>query len=217
MTFSIVARSPDGESWGVAVSTGVICVGAIAPAAVAGVGAVSSQALPNVAYKPLALGHLDDGATASIALQRLLEEDELRDQRQVGIVDLDGGAASHTGAACLDWAGGTTGDGYAIQGNRLVGPMVVEQMETAWLAEDPAAEEDGLAERLLACLAAGDAAGGDALGRVSAALVVVRQGAGLEGNDDIEVDLRVDAHDDPVGELGRLLALWREEITSEES
>src|SRR5580765_7842020 len=112
MTFSIVARSTDGESWGVAVASKFLAVGAAVPAAVAQVGAVATQASANVAYKGLALSHMDDGATASVALQRLLEEDEGRDHRQVGLVDSEGGAASHTGVACIDWAGGLTGDGY---------------------------------------------------------------------------------------------------------
>ncbi len=109
MTFSIVARSTDGESWGVAVASKFLAVGAVVPAAVAGVGAIATQADANVAYKGQALAHLDEGATASVALQRLLEEDDGRDERQVGIVDVDGGAATHTGHACLDWAGGVTG------------------------------------------------------------------------------------------------------------
>ena len=133
MTFSIVARSADGESWGVAVASKFLAVGAVVPAAVAQVGAIATQANANVAYKGLALAHLDDGATAPVALQRLLEEDDGRDERQVGIVDLDGGSASHTGQACIDWAGGLTGDGYAIQGNCLAGSEVVEAMEAMWL------------------------------------------------------------------------------------
>jgi len=208
MTFSIVARSVDpstGEpSWGVAVASKFLAVGAVVPAAVAGVGAIATQAEANVAYKGLALAHLDDGATASVALQRLIEEDEGRDHRQVGIVDAEGTAASHTGQSCLDWAGSLTGDGYAIQGNILTGAEVVDAMEEAWLASDPAAP---LARRLLDALAAGDAAGGDRRGRQSAALIVVREGAGYGGGDDIAVDLRSDDHADPVTELARLLDL----------
>src|SRR3954452_24951119 len=158
MTFSIVARSTDGESWGVAVASKFLAVGAVVPAAVAQVGAIATQADANVAYKGLALSHLDDGATASVALQRLLEEDDGRDERQVGIVDMDGGAASHTGHACLEWAGSITGDGYAIQGNILPGEDVVLAMQTAWLTSDP---EAPLARRLLDALPAGDEAGGD--------------------------------------------------------
>jgi uncharacterized Ntn-hydrolase superfamily protein len=204
MTFSIVARSADGESWGVAVASKFLAVGSAVPAAVAGVGAIATQADANVAYKGQALAHLDDGATASVALQRLIEDDEGRDHRQVGIVDVDGGAASHTGHACLDWAGSVTGDGYAIQGNILVGEEVVEAMERAW---QDSGEEAPLARRLLAALAAGDAAGGDSRGRQSAALLVVRDGAGYGGLDDIAVDLRVDDDTDPLTELARLLDL----------
>jgi uncharacterized Ntn-hydrolase superfamily protein len=204
MTFSIVARSADGESWGVAVASKFLAVGAVVPAAVAGVGAVATQARANVAYKGLALAHLDDGATAPVALQRLLEEDDGRDHRQVGIVDVDGGSASHTGSACLPWAGGRTGAGYAIQGNILAGPEVVEAMETAWLDSDPALP---LERRLLAALAAGDEAGGDSRGRQSAALFVVREDAGYDAGDDVAVDLRVDDHAAPLTELARLLDL----------
>ena len=204
MTFSIVARSADGESWGVAVASKFLAVGSAVPAAVAGVGAIATQADANVAYKGQALAHMDDGATASVALLRLLEDDEGRDHRQVGIVDVDGGAASHTGQACLDWAGSLTGDGYAIQGNILTGEDVVLAMETAWQTSDPDAP---LARRLLEALTAGDTAGGDSRGRQSAALLVVREGAGYGGLDDIAVDLRVDDHETPIPELARLLTL----------
>src|SRR5690349_9763097 len=204
MTFSIVARSADGESWGVAVASKFLAVGSAVPAAVAGVGAIATQADANVAYKGQALAHMDEGATASVALQRLLEEDEGRDHRQVGIVDSDGGSASHTGHACLDWAGSLTGDSYAIQGNILAGDFVVAAMQDAFEASDT---DQSLARRLLAALAAGDDAGGDKRGRQSAALLVVRDGAGYAGGDDIAVDLRVDDHPDPVTELARLLDL----------
>jgi uncharacterized Ntn-hydrolase superfamily protein len=174
------------------------------PAAVAGVGAIATQADANVAYKGQALAHMDDGATASVAVQRLIEDDEGRDHRQVGIVDVDGGSASHTGHACLDWAGSLTGPGYAIQGNILTGEDVVIAMETAWQTSDPGAP---LARRLLEALTAGDLAGGDSRGRQSAALLVVKEGAGYGGLDDIAVDLRVDDHAEPIPELTRLLDL----------
>jgi uncharacterized Ntn-hydrolase superfamily protein len=204
MTFSIVARSADGESWGVAVASKFLAVGSAVPAAVAGVGAIATQAYANVAYKGLALAHLDEGATASVAIQRLIEEDEGREHRQVGIVDVDGGAATYTGKACLDWAGGVSGEGYAIQGNILTGPEVVDAMQAAWEAGDPG---ETLARRLLDALTAGDAAGGDRRGRQSAAILVVKEGAGYGGFDDVAVDLRVDDHEDPITELGRLLDL----------
>ena len=204
MTFSIVARSADGESWGVAVASKFLAVGSAVPAAVAGVGAIATQADANVAWKGQALAHLDDGATASVALQRIIEDDDGRDHRQVGIVDLDGNAETYTGQACLDWAGGVTGDGYAIQGNILAGEDVVAAMQDAWEASE---DDAPLGRRLLAALAAGNEAGGDKRGRQSAALLVVREGAGYGGHDDVAVDLRVDDHTDPVTELARLLDL----------
>ena len=203
MTFSIVARSDDGETWGVAVASKFLAVGSAVPAAVAGVGAIATQAAANVAYKGEALAHLDEGATADVALQRLLDDDEGREHRQVGIVDLDGNAATHTGGECYDWAGGVTGAGYAIQGNILTGPEVVDAMRDAF----EASSGQPLESRLLAAMQAGDSAGGDRRGRQSAALLVVRDGAGYDGNDDIAVDLRVDDHATPLAELARLLDL----------
>ncbi len=202
MTFSIVAT--DGTSWGVAVASKVLAVGSAVPAAIAGIGAIATQAEANVAYKPEGLALLDAGLGAAEALAALLAEDEGRDNRQVGVVDAAGGAASHTGAACFDWAGGRTGDGYAIQGNILVGEQVVAAVESSWLGSDPASP---LAQRLLAALSAGDAQGGDRRGRQSAALLVVREGAGYGGGDDVAVDLRVDDHPAPITELARLLDL----------
>ncbi len=204
MTFSIVARSGDGASWGVAVASKFLAVGNAVPAAVAGVGAVATQAFANVAYKGLALGHLDAGSSAGATLQHLLEEDPERDHRQVGIVDAEGRAASHTGTQCPPWAGSILGDGYAVQGNILAGPEVVAEMEHAFVASDP---DLPLARRLLAALEAGEAAGGDRRGRQAAALLVVRDGAGYAGLDDVAVDLRVDDHREPIPELGRLLDL----------
>jgi uncharacterized Ntn-hydrolase superfamily protein len=120
------------------------------------------------------------------------------------VVDAEGRAATFTGDACNAWAGGRTGDGYAIQGNILTGPEVVEAIEAAWLASS-----GELAERLLTALAAGDAAGGDRRGRQSAALLVVRAGGGYGGQSDVEVDLRADEHPAPVAELHRMLDLHR--------
>jgi uncharacterized Ntn-hydrolase superfamily protein len=205
MTFSIVGRSTDGSepSWGIAVASKFLAVGNVVPAAVAGVGALATQAEANVAWKGIGLSMLDEGATASVALQRMVEEDERREHRQLGIVDSDGGAATWTGPGCLDWAGGVAEHDVAIQGNILAGPEVVEQMQAAWHE----AASEPLARRLLAALAAGDAAGGDRRGRQSAALLVVREGAGYAGLDDVAVDLRVDDHAEPIVELARLLEL----------
>ena len=210
MTFSIVARSDDGESWGVAVTSKFLAVGSAVPAAVAGVGAVATQADANVAYKGLALAHLDTGATASEVVQALIEQDEGRDHRQLGVVDAAGGAAQYTGHQCLEWAGGLTGDGYAVQGNILVGPEVIEAVEEHWLAHP----DTPFAQRLVDALQAGDSAGGDRRGRQSAAVLVVRDGAGYGGLDDIAVDLRTDDHEDPCGELARLLELHELYLTA---
>lgn len=207
MTFSIVGMAPDpatGEpSWGVAVASKFLAVGSAVPAAVAGIGAIATQANANVAWKGIGLSLLDEGATAGVALQRMIEEDGQSEHRQLGIVDVEGGAATHTGTACFDWAGGVTGPGVAIQGNILVGPEVVDAMHDAWNAS----ASEPLARRLLAALTAGDQAGGDRRGRQSAALLVVRDGAGYAGLDDIAVDLRIDDHPRPVEELARLLDL----------
>lgn len=203
MTFSIVARSDDGLSWGVAVASKFLAVGNVVPAAVAGLGAVATQANANVAWKPTALTLLDEGLAAADVVARLVADDGGPADRQLGVVDAAGGTATHTGPGCLDWAGGVAGDGAAIQGNVLAGPQVVEAMRGAWLAS----AGQPLGHRLLAALAAGDRAGGDRRGRQSAALLVVREGAGYGGLDDIAADLRVDDHPDPVSELARLLAL----------
>jgi uncharacterized Ntn-hydrolase superfamily protein len=204
MTFSIVGRSPDGSRLGVAVASKFLAVGAAVPAAEVGVGAVATQSYANLSYRPDGLAMLRDGKTARETLDALVAGDDGRAQRQVGVVDAHGGSASYTGTACHDWAGGRTGDGYAIQGNILVGPEVVEAMERAWLAAD-----GDLADRLLAALTAGDEAGGDRRGRQSAALLVVRKGGGYGGESDVEVDLRSDEHPTPVAELRRMLALHR--------
>ncbi len=211
MTFSIVARSADGESWGVAVASKFLAVGSVVPAAVAGLGAIATQADANVSWKGVALAHLDEGATAPVALDRLLEDDDLPSHRQVGLVDADGTAVAHTGDDCLPWAGDLVGEGMSVQGNVLAGPEVLRAMTDAWDRTD---HEPHLATRLLAALRAGDAAGGDRRGRQSAALLVVRDGAGYAGLDDVAVDLRVDDHPEPCVELARLLDLNRIYLTA---
>lgn len=204
MTFSIAARSADGAYWGVAVASKFLAVGAVVPAARAAVGAVATQAYANVAYGPNGLDLLQAGRSAQDVVEELTAADEQRAERQLGVVDADGRAATYTGDECLDWAGGVTGEGVAIQGNILVGPGVVEAMHDAWRASDPSAP---LARRLLVALQAGDAAGGDRRGRQSAALLVVTDGGGYGGGNDIYADLRVDDDPDPCRELGRLLDL----------
>jgi uncharacterized Ntn-hydrolase superfamily protein len=200
VTFSIVARSEDGDSWGVAVASKFLAVGATVSAAQAQVGAVATQAHPNLSWKSRGLELMARGRSARAALDELVAADERREDRQAGLVDAHGEAASHTGRDCLSWAGGRTAPGVAVQGNILAGPEVVDAMYAAWQGS---AGSD-LDRRLLAALTAGDAAGGDRRGRQSAALLVVREGAGY-GFDDVAVDLRVDDHADPVPELARLL------------
>jgi uncharacterized Ntn-hydrolase superfamily protein len=202
MTFSIVGRSPGGDSWGVAVASKFLAVGAAVPAARAGVGALATQANANVSWKRLGLELLRSGLAATDVLRRLVDDDGHHD-RQLGIVDAAGNAATHTGRGCLDWAGGVSARGVAIQGNILTGPEVVDAMKQAWDSHT----DKSLAHRLLAALLAGDDAGGDSRGRQSAALLVVRDRAGYGGLDDVAVDLRVDDHPRPVTELARLLDL----------
>lgn len=203
MTFSIVARSADGRSLGVAVASKFLSVGAAVPAARMGAGAIATQSFCNTLYKREALALMVSGSSASATLEALLAGDVERESRQVGIVDAGGKAATFTGDDCLDWAGGVTGDDYAIQGNILTGPDVVEAMRKAFV-ESPGSP---LPERLVDSLQAGDAAGGDRRGRQSAALLVVSDTGSYTPGDDVAFDLRVDDHDDPCGELGRLLAL----------
>ena len=204
MTFSIVAHDRDSGDLAVAVQSKFLGVGAVVPWARAGVGAIATQAFANTAYGPDGLTLLGEGLDAATALARLVEPDDLRAQRQVGIVDAHGRGASHTGPDCFAWAGGRTGEGFAAQGNILAGAAVVDA-----LADTFQSGALPFPERLVACLAAADAAGGDRRGRESAALLVVRDGGGYGGANDRWIDLRVDHDDDPIGELGRLLDLQR--------
>ena len=204
MTFSIVARSADGTCWGVAVASKFLGAGAVVPGARAGAGAVATQSFVNLQYVPDGLALMADGAAAEDVVRRLTEPDDLREQRQVGVVDADGGAAAFTGSECIPWAGSATGEGYTAQGNCLAGPEVVTAMERAFLAS---ATGMPLARRLLMSLRAGDEAGGDRRGRQSAAVLVVTPGGGYGGGSDVLVDLRVDDHATPVPELERLLDL----------
>jgi len=199
VTFSIVARDTRAQQLGVAVASKFLAVGAVVPWLQAEVGAIATQALANTRYGPDGLALLREGAGAREALDALLAGDLGRDDRQAGIVDARGRGATHTGESCMAWAGGRTGLGYAAQGNILTGPGVVDAM-----AESFESSSGPLADRLLQALAAGDAAGGDRRGRQSAAISVVQPKGGYGGNDDSLVDLRVDDHRDPVGELRRL-------------
>lgn len=199
-TFSIVARDPATHELGVAVASRFFSVGSVVPYAKADIGAIATQANANTTYGPHGLELLARGANAKQALDILLQNDPDVSARQVGIVAADGSSVSYTGPKCNAWAGGRSGPNYAVQGNILAGEAVVAALEKTFL------ETKGtLAHRMYAALLAGDAAGGDSRGRQSAALIVVKEGAGYNGGSDRAIDIRVDDNPDPFRELGRLL------------
>jgi uncharacterized Ntn-hydrolase superfamily protein len=201
-TFSIVAYDPDRQEWGVGVASKFLAVGAVVPWAKAGVGAIATQSYANTTYGPKGLDLLRQGKSAEEVIKLLTEEDKGRDDRQVGIVDAKGQAATYTGKKCSAWAGGKTGKHYTCQGNILAGDAVVADMAKAFeSAQGP------LAWRIIAALEAAEKAGGDKRGKQSAALLVVRDKAGYGGFDDRLIDFRVDDHTQPVQELARILAL----------
>jgi uncharacterized Ntn-hydrolase superfamily protein len=208
VTFSIVGRSPDGATLGVGVASKFLAVGAYVPAAAVDAGAIATQADVNLALRPRGIELLAEGIDAGEMLSRFFAEDPQRDERQAGAVDARGGAATYTGSRCQDWAGGRAGEGpagsFAVQGNILTGPEVVEEMVASWLRT---AGQPSMARRLLAALEAGDGAGGDRRGRQSAAILVVAPGAGYGGTTDVAVDLRCDDAAEPIPELARLLDL----------
>ena len=204
MTYSIVALDPATGDLGVATQSKFPAVGAVVPWARADAGAIATQSFANVTYGPNGLAMLAEGASAADTLNRLVAEDALREQRQAGIVDRHGGAATHTGRECFSWAGGRTGRGYAAQGNILAAAAVVDG-----IAETFEAGGKPFAELLVACLLAAEVAGGDRRGRQSAALLIVREGGGYGGGNDRLMDIRIDEHEDPVPELARVLDLHR--------
>jgi uncharacterized Ntn-hydrolase superfamily protein len=205
-TFSIVGCDPATGSCGVAVASKFLAVGAVVPFAKAGVGAIATQSFVNLSYGTSGLKLLAGGLAAQAVVDKLTRADDGRETRQLGIVDALGNAATFTGNTCFDWAGGVTGQadgmGFAAQGNTLAGADVVAAMAAAF-EQTPG----DLAQRLLAALCAGDAAGGDRRGRQSAALLVVRPKGSYGGYTDRWLDLRVDDHSAPLHELSRLFAL----------
>ncbi len=203
-TFSIVGFDPESGDLGVAVSSKFPGVGAIVPWARAGVGAVATQSLANVSYGRNGLTMLETGFSPQQVIEYLGVIDEEREMRQWGIVDARGRSATFTGSGCFEWAGGRAGENYAAQGNLLVGEETVAALELAFLET-----EGPLAERLLAALEAGQAAGGDRRGRQSAALLVAREGGGYGGSNDRYIDLRVYDNAFPVRELRRLFELHK--------
>ena len=205
-TYSIVACDLEAGQWGVVTQSKFLAVGSIVPWAAAGVGAVATQALANPRYGPDGLALLREGRSAEETIAALTEADEDRALRQVGVVDGEGRAATFTGDECHDWAGGRTGHCYAAQGNILVSEATVEALAVTF--EQNAHLE--LAERLLECLAAAQAAGGDRRGQQSASVLVVEKDAGYAKLSDTVVDLRVDDHERPIAELRRIFVLHRE-------
>jgi uncharacterized Ntn-hydrolase superfamily protein len=202
-TYSIVACDLEAREWGVAVQSKFLAVGAGVPAAEPEVGAVATQAWANMRYGPDGIALLRERYSAEEVVARLVGADDGRDHRQLGVVDGQGRAATFTGSECLEWAGGTAGLGYAAQGNILVSSETVDALARTF--EGSAGQP--LAERLIACLHAAQAAGGDRRGQQSAALLVVRKDGGYGGTSDAVVDLRVDDHPRPIEELERLYAL----------
>jgi uncharacterized Ntn-hydrolase superfamily protein len=204
MTFSIVAADPVAGECGVAVASKFLSAGAVVPWARGGVGAIATQSYANTSYGPSGLDLLAKGVSPQAVIDRLTAADPDSAKRQVGIVDMDGGAATFTGRDCFPWFGGLTGNHVAVQGNILVSEATIAAMLRTF--ETTAGT---LAGRLLAALKAGDRAGGDRRGKQSAALLVVKPGGGYGGLNDRYLDLRVDDHPRPVDELERLTGLWR--------
>src|SRR6478672_13225752 len=202
-TYSIAACDLAVGQWGVATQSKFLAVGSVVPWAEPGVGSIATQAYANPRYGPEGLALLRAGASAEEVVRQLTDADDERDHRQLGVVDGSGGSASYTGSKCFAWAGGVSGPGFAAQGNILVGEETVAALATTFTATAGAP----LAERLLDCLAAAQAAGGDRRGQQSAAVLVVEKDAGYAGLSDVVVELRVDDHGRPLEELRRIYRL----------
>jgi uncharacterized Ntn-hydrolase superfamily protein len=203
-TYSIVARDPQSGDLGVAVQSHWFSVGGLVTWAEAGVGAVATQSFVDPAYGALGLALMRGGKTAGEALEGLLAADPRKSVRQVGMVDAQGNAVTHTGALCIAAAGGQSGKGYAVQANIMDKPSVWPAMAKAY----EAAQGD-LAERLLQALEAAEREGGDLRGRQSAALLIVKAKSSGRPWADKLMDLRVEDHADPLAELRRLVDVQR--------
>ncbi len=203
-TFSIVAYDPNRQEWGVAVQSKFMACAAVVSWAQAGAGAVATQSYANIRYGPDGLAMMAADQSAADTIATLTAVDEMRGQRQVGMVDKHGRAAAFTGDECYAWAGHTVGDHFACQGNILI-PGTVEAMVAAY--EQARRGPGELADWLVATLAAGQAAGGDRRGRQAAGVLVVREDGGYGGNNDRYLDLRVDDHPTPIQKLQELVAM----------
>jgi uncharacterized Ntn-hydrolase superfamily protein len=202
-TYSIVACDLAAGRWGVAVQSKFLAVGSVVPWAEPHVGAIATQSYANPRYGPDGLALLRKGFPAQEVVERLTAADESRAQRQLGVVDGQGRAATYTGEGCHAWAGGRTGTGYAAQGNILVSQATVDALSDTF--EETAGKP--LELRLMDCLDAAQAAGGDSRGQQSASLLVVEADAGYAGLSDVLVDVRVDDHERPLEELRRIHGL----------
>jgi uncharacterized Ntn-hydrolase superfamily protein len=202
-TYSIVACDLEAGGWGVAVQSKFLAVGSVVPWAEPHVGAIATQSYANPRYGPDGLALLREGLPAQEVVERLTTADEGRAQRQLGVVDGHGRAATYTGEGCHAWAGGRTGTGYAAQGNILVSQATVDALADTF--ERTAGQP--LALRLLDSLDAAQAAGGDSRGQQSASVLVVEKDGGYAGLSDVVVDLRVDDHERPLEELRRIHGL----------
>jgi uncharacterized Ntn-hydrolase superfamily protein len=193
MTWSIVARDASG-ALGVIVASRFFAVGALCPYALSGVGALSTQALVNPLYGMRALTRLAQGMAPNDVVRSLTYPDAGRDHRQLHLIDAEGNIGVHTGVECVEWCGQVPGEGFSVAGNMLAGPQVIE--DTAQFFD--AGRELPFAERLIAAMQAGEAAGGDKRGKQAAALLICTTEAYPA------LDLRVDDHTDPLDELNRL-------------
>jgi uncharacterized Ntn-hydrolase superfamily protein len=202
-TYSIAACDLEADRWGVATQSKFLGVGSVVPWAEPHVGAVATQAYANPRYGPEGLALLREGLSAEEVVERLTSADDGREHRQLGVVDGQGGSASFTGSECLDWGGGRTGPCYAAQGNILVSGETVDAIAETF----ESTKGNPLEERLLDCLDAAQAAGGDSRGQQSAALLVVEKDGGYANLSDVVFDLRVDDHVRPLEELRRLHGL----------
>ncbi|MBR0694511.1 DUF1028 domain-containing protein [Bradyrhizobium lablabi] len=200
MTWSIIARDGAAGQLGIAVATRFFAVGARVPYIAAGIGAIATQALVNPYYGIDGVRLLRDGKSPDDVVAALLAGDHGREHRQVHVMDVHGRIAAHSGKDCVDWYGHIAGDGFSIAGNMLAGPAVLDESAKTYAANDRLP----FAQRLIKAMLAGEAAGGDKRGKQSAALLI--HGA----EEWSALDLRVDDHADPLGELLRLEAVSRE-------
>ncbi len=203
MTFSIVAYDPKNNEWGVAVQSKFVAVGSIVPYAKAKVGAIATQAYANTSYGPNGLALLEKGLSAEETIQRLIKDDEKKEERQVGIVDSFGNTASFTGSECFEWAGHIVGKNFSCQGNILVSEEVVKAMTKAFETT-----RGDLIEKFFAVLDAGQEAGGDRRGRESAAILIVKEKGAYDGGTDNYINIRVDEHPTPIKELKKVFEIY---------